>query len=60
MASEIVANAYNVVAAEYNDANCTSPTNNTNMVVAGELFLEGPNDGSCFRLSAGSTYTKRR
>ena len=59
MASGIVANAFNVLATEYNDVNCTDATGETR-VVAGELFLEGPNDGSCYQMFAGGVFTKRR
>lgn len=57
---ELIPNSFNVLAMEYNDVNCTEPTGNGTVVVSGDIFLEGPNDGSCYKLEAGSTHAHRR
>eukprot|EP00903_Cladosiphon_okamuranus_P011400 g10743.t1 len=55
----VTANSYNVVATEHLDESCANPTGET-VIVAGELFLEGPNDGSCYQLVVGGNHYKRR
>lgn len=47
------------MATQHNDASCTDPTGETE-IVAGELFMDGPNDGSCYQLVVGGNFYKRR
>lgn len=57
-AAAFTPSAFNVVATEHSNANCTSPTGNTE-IVSGGVFLEGPNDGSCYQLPVGDNYMHR-